>query len=480
MELQASAIAAPSRRRKNGILAICCFSLFIVGLDVTVVNVALPSIGHDLHASISGLQWTVGAYSVVMASLLMFSGSTADRFGRKRTFMTGITVFTTASFLCSLAPSIELLVLFRVMQAVGASMMNPVAMSIITNVFPDARERARAIGVWSAVSGLSIGIGPLAGGLLTETIGWRSIFWVNVPIGIAAIVLAARFVPESRAPRPRRVDPVGQVLVVATLLGLVGGIIEGPRAGWSSPLIVALFSLAAVSLAALLTYEPRRAEPLIQLRFFRSVPFSGATLVAVAAFSAFGGFLFLNTLYLQNVRGLSALHAGLCTLPLAVAAVVFAPLSGRMVGSFGARRSLVLAGACTTVAAVALTRLTADTPLTLLLAVYFVFGAGQGFVNSPITATAVAGMPREQAGVAAGVTSTSRQLGQSLGVAVAGAVVGGAGGASFAQATHPAWWLVAATGIAVVAAGLVTTTPWARRTAAGAVEEPVALSGAVH
>jgi EmrB/QacA subfamily drug resistance transporter len=462
------------RRRQLLVLAICCLSLLLVTMDNTIVNVAIPSIRTDLHASLAGLQWTVDAYILVVASLLMLSGSMGDRLGRRRVFRTGLTVFTLGSLLCSAAPSLPFLVGARMVQAVGGSMMNPVAMSIITNVFPDARERARAIGVWSAVSGLSIAIGPLAGGLLTETIGWRSIFWINAPIGIAAIVLAGRFIPESRAPRPRRVDPVGQVLVITGLLGLVGGIIEGPRAGWSSPLIVALFAVAAASVVGLLVYEPRRSEPLIQLGFFRSVPFSGATVVAVAAFAAFGGFLFLNTLYLQEVRGLSALQAGLCTLPLAVAALVFAPLSGRMVGSFGSRHSLVIAGVCTGLSALALTRLSAGTPLVVLLGVYFVFGAGQGFVNSPITATAVAGMPRAQAGVAAGVTSTSRQIGQSLGVAVAGTIAGaavsGAVDASFPAATHPVWWLMVCCGAAIVTAGLVTTTPWARRTASAALD----------
>jgi EmrB/QacA subfamily drug resistance transporter len=450
------------------VLAICCMSLLHATMDNTIVNVAIPSIRADLHATLSGLQWTVDAYTLVLASLLMLSGSMADRLGRRRVFQTGLTVFTLGSLLCSLAPTLELLVAARMVQAVGGSMMNPVAMSIITNVFTDARQRARAIGVWSAVSGLSIALGPLAGGLLTETVGWRSIFWINAPIGIAAIVLAARFVPESRAPHPRRVDPVGQVLVMAALLGLVGGIIEGPRSGWSSPLIVGLFAVAAASVAGLLVYEPRRRDPLIQLGFFRSVPFSGATLVAVAAFSAFGGFLFLNTIYLQDVRGLTALQAGLCTLPLALGTLVFSPISGRMVAVWGGRRSLVLAGICTAVSALVLTQLTATTSLVLLLGTYLVFGIGQGFVNSPITATAVAGMPRSQAGVAAAIASTSRQVGQSLGVAIAGSIAGAAGGAAasgFAPATHPAWWAITACGAAVLVIGLATTSRWAHGTA---------------
>ena len=222
------------------------------------MNVALPSIGRELHAGISGLQWTVGAYTVVMASLLMFSGSTADRLGRKRTFVIGLTVFSVASLLCSLAPSVELLVAFRVLQAVGGSMMNPVAMSIITNTFTDPRERAQAVGVWGAVFGISMALGPIVGGALVSSVGWRSIFWINIPVGLAAIVLTLRFIPESRAPRPRRFDPVGQVLVIVLLATLTYGIIEAPSRGWASPVILAAFSASGAALLALLVYEPRR------------------------------------------------------------------------------------------------------------------------------------------------------------------------------------------------------------------------------
>src|SRR5215211_5436628 len=222
--------AEPSRNRKVGILLISCMSLFIVGLDITAVNVALPSIGRELDAGISGLQWTVSAYTVVMASLLMFAGSTADRFGRKRTFIVGLSVFSVASLLCSLAPSVELLVAFRVLQAIGGSMLNPVAMSIITNTFTDPRERAQAVGVWGAVFGISMALGPIVGGTLVSSVGWRSIFWINIPIGIAEILLTLRFIPESRAPRPRRFDPIGQVLVIVMLSSLTYGIIEASAA----------------------------------------------------------------------------------------------------------------------------------------------------------------------------------------------------------------------------------------------------------
>jgi len=241
-----------SQRRRLLVLAICCMSLFIVGLDVTIVNVALPSIGRDLHAGVSGLQWTVDAYTLVLASLLMLSGSTADRVGRRRTFQLGLALFTLGSLLCSLAPGLGWLVAFRMVQAVGGSMLNPVAMSIITNTFIQPAERARAIGIWGGVVGLSMALGPLAGGLLVESVGWRGIFWVNIPVGVAAIVLTAMFVPESRAPRPRRLDPVGQMLVIVLLASLVYGLIEGPGRGWASAEILSCFALSAAALVALI------------------------------------------------------------------------------------------------------------------------------------------------------------------------------------------------------------------------------------
>src|SRR4029077_7095200 len=214
------------RRRRRLVLAICCMSLLIVGLDKTIVNVALPSIGRELHTSVSGLQWTVDAYTLVLASLLMLSGSMADRFGRRRVFETGLVLFTLGSLLWSVAARQGLVVVFRMLQAVGGSMLNPVAMSIIRNVFTDARERAQAIGMWGATVGISLALGPVVGGALVQSVGWRSIFWINVPVGLAALALTMRFVPESRAPRPRRLDPVGQVLVIVLLSSLTYGIIE--------------------------------------------------------------------------------------------------------------------------------------------------------------------------------------------------------------------------------------------------------------
>src|SRR6202050_5183550 len=218
----------------NLILAICCMSVLIFSMDATIVNVALPAIQTDLHARLAGLQWILDAYTLVVASFLMLAGSTSDRFGRRRIFQIGLGVFTVGSFLCSRAGTIEQLIGFRALQGFGASMLNPVALSIIANAFPDPKARARAVGIWGAVAGVSLGIGPLIGGALTETIGWRSIFWINVPIGIIAALLAARLVPESKAARARAFDPAGQALVLIGLATLTWGLIEGPHAGWGS------------------------------------------------------------------------------------------------------------------------------------------------------------------------------------------------------------------------------------------------------
>jgi EmrB/QacA subfamily drug resistance transporter len=445
-------------RRPWLILWICCMSLLIVGIDVTIVNVALPSIRQDLHASLSGLQWSVDAYTLVIGSLLMASGSTADRFGRRRVFQIGLALFTLGSLLCSLAPSVTALVIFRCLQALGGSMLNPVALSIISNTFTEPRARARAMGVWGAVFGISLALGPVVGGVLVTTLTWRAIFWINIPIGVAAIILTKLFVPESKAGTARRFDPWGQLLVIVMLVTLTYGVIEGPADGWSSPLIVATFAVAVAAAVSLVLVERRREQPLLEVRFFRSVPFSGASLIAVFAFGILAGFMFLNTLYLQEGRGYSALHAGLLTLPMAAMICVTAPISGRLVGSRGPRLPLVLAGLAAAVSLTLLTRLSDTTSLPYLLASYVVLGLACGLVNAPISNTAVSGMPNSQAGVAASVASASRQTGNALGVAITGSIVAGASAGGIASASHAAWVVLAACGLAVAALGFASTT----------------------
>ena len=464
-----------SRSRRRLILAICCMSILIVSLDNTVVNVALPSIRRDLDGSISQLQWIVDSYTLVLASLLIAAGSVADRLGRARVFSVGLVVFAGGSLLCSAAPGPNALIVFRMVQAVGGSMLNPVAMSIIRNTFTDPRERAQAIGLWGGVVGLSMALGPLVGGALVAASSWRAIFWINVPVCLAALALVRRFVPESRAPAPRRIDLVGQALVMLGLGSMTYAIIEGGVAGWGSARIAVFAVVAVAALAMLVPYELRRREPLIDPRFFRSKPFAGATVIAITAFIALGGFLFITNLYLQGDRGLSAIETGLYTLPMAAMAFVTAPLSGRLVGRYGPRPSLVAGGLGLLASGLLLTGLTPTTPTDQLLLAYLVFGIGFGMVNPPITNTAVSGMPAAQAGVAAAVASTSRLVGISLGVAIIGAVgVATAHPGGFAQASHVGWWIVAGCGLAVVAVGLVSTT--ARALGGAWTDAPAAIA----
>ncbi|WP_372670695.1 MFS transporter [Amycolatopsis kentuckyensis] len=437
----------PSSRRPALVLAICCASIVVVVMDISIVTVALPSVRRDLGASVSGLQWTVDAYTLVLAGFLVLAGSTADRFGRKRVFLTGLTVFGLGSLLCSVAPGIGWLIAARALQAVGGTMLNPVALAIVVTVYPLPAERARAIGVFGSMSGLALALGPILGGALVDALGWRAVFWVNVPIVVVAIAATLKFVPESRAARGRRFDPVGQVLVVLALGSVVAAIIEARALGWTSPVILGLLALAALAVAALLRYEPRRADPLLELRLFRSVAFSGAIVTALLALCGFGVFLFVTTQYLQDTRGLTALTAGLCLLPVGVLVVVLSPRTGRLVGTRGPRLPLVVAGIALALGGVTSAWLGPATPLPLVLTVYLLFGVFLGTVNPPITNTAVSGMPGSMAGVAGSLASAGRQTGTTLGVALAGTLGTGPG----------VWWLVAALGAGVFALALVST-----------------------
>ncbi|WP_410670875.1 MFS transporter [Amycolatopsis sp. cmx-4-68] len=434
-------------RRPALVLAICCASIVVVVMDISIVTVALPAIRRDLGASVSGLQWTIDAYTLVLAGFLVLAGSTADRVGRKRVFLCGLAVFGLGSLLCSLAPGIGWLIAARAVQAVGGTMLNPVAMAIVATTFPVPAERARAIGVFGSMSGLALALGPILGGALVDGFGWRAVFWVNVPIVAVAIVATALFVPDSRAARARRFDPVGQVLMVVVLGSVVAAIIEARWLGWTSPVILGLLVLAGLGVLGVLRYEPRRADPLLELRLFRSVSFSSAILTAMCALCGFGAFLFVTTQYLQDTRGLTALTAGLCLLPVGVLVLVLSPRTGRLVGTHGPRLPLVVAGIALALGGAASAWLGPATPLPLVLAVYLLFGVFLGTVNPPITNTAISGMPGSMAGVAGSLASAGRQTGTTLGVALAGTIA----------ATGVVWWLVAALGAAVLTLALLGT-----------------------
>ncbi|GAA3192039.1 MFS transporter [Actinocorallia longicatena] len=460
-----------SSRQRSLVLAICCASMIVVVMDISIVNTALPTIHRSLDASVTGLQWTVDAYTLVLASFLLLAGSTADRVGRKRVFQIGLVAFGLGSLLCGLASNTEWLIAARAIQAVGGTMLNPVAMAIIATTFTVPAERAKAIGVFGSMSGLSLALGPILGGALVDAFGWRSIFWINVPIVIIAAVLTTLYVPESRAPRARRFDPVGQLLVVLVLGGVVYAIIEANRYGWTSPEILVLLAVAALSAAVLIAYESRRTDPLLELRLFRSVPFSSAILMALFALCAFGAFLFVTTLYLQNVRGMSALQAGLSLLPVGALIALLSPYTGKLVGARGPRLPLVVSGTALAAGGVLSLLIEPATPLVLVLAIYLLFGVFQGTINPPITNTAVSGMPRSMAGVATSLASAGRQTGTTLGVAIAGAIVGSvSGGTAFTDSERGVWWMVAGLGAGILLLGLISTGAWAKGTAARAAE----------
>ncbi|POX61518.1 MFS transporter [Streptomyces sp. Ru62] len=460
-----------SPQRRSLVLAICCASMIVVVMDISIVNVALPNIRDDLNASVSSLQWTVDAYTLVLASFLLLAGSTADRIGRKRVFLLGLAAFGIGSLLCGLAPGIGWLIGARAVQAVGGTMLNPVAMAIIATTFPEPKERAKAIGVFGSMSGLSLALGPILGGALVDAFDWRSIFWINVPIVAVAIVMTALYVPESRAPRARRPDPVGQLLVILMLGSLVYAIIESNKLGWGSPTILALLAVTVVAALATVGYELRRADPLLELRLFRSVPFSSAILMAFGALCAFGAFLFVTTLYLQEIRGMSALKAGLCVLPVGLLIVLLSPRTGKYVGAHGPRLPLLVSGTALAAGGAVSLFIGPSTPLVALLAIYLLIGVFQGTINPPITNTAVSGMPRSMAGVATSLASAGRQTGTTLGVAIAGTIVGSSvahGGTAYTHAEHSVWWLLVGLGLGIVALALLSTGTWAKETAARA------------
>ncbi|WP_239103936.1 MFS transporter [Microbispora corallina] len=436
-----------STRRRWAVLAICALSMFLVGLDTTIVNVGLPAIGLGLGVDTRGLEWVVDAYTVVMASLLISSGALADRFGRRRVLRCGLVVFGAASLACALAPSPGVLVTARAVQGIGASMLSPVALAIVVNAMPDPRERAQAIGIWGSVFGLSMAAGPVTGGWLIAAFGWRSLFWINAPVIVAALVLSAVFVPESRAPRVRRLDAPGQILLTVVVCVSVAVLIEGPHIGWATPLAWAGYLIVVAAAVGFVAVERRRPEPLMDLALFRRSAFTTAVLGAVALFAALSLGLLLNTLYLQRTQGWTALTTGIATLPMALGATVCAPLSGNLVGRFGARRPLLLAGAFITVGGLSLVDLRPGTSTPHLLLAYLLIGIGFGFANAPITNTAVSGLPQARAGVAGAITSTARQVGSAIGIALAGGLVAGVGPADLASASRPGWLLVAGCGL---------------------------------
>ena len=384
--------------RKKVILYTCCMSLFVVTMDVTVVNVALPSIQSDFHTNLSTLQWVTDGYTLMVASLLLLSGSTADRIGRKRVLQLGLACFGLASFLCGISQTPGQLIAFRMLQGIGGSMLNPVAMSIIT--------------------GISLGMGPIIGGLIVSYFSWRYVFFVNVPIIAAAIILTQKFVPESKVEKTAKNDFVGQALMILFLFSSIYSIIGLPRKGLFAPDILSTGIIGCLAIVIFFIYEYNIDNPLINPRFFLSIPFTSASFLAIFGFIIYNGYLFLNTLYLQEMRGFSPLEAGLSTIPLAFVSFLVAPRAGEMVGRIGTKRPIMLCGISMLAVSFLQLFVTKTTPMIILFIIYIFLGIGFGMLNSPITITAIEGMPLSQSGTAAAIAVTCKQIGNSLGVAL--------------------------------------------------------------
>jgi MFS transporter, DHA2 family, methylenomycin A resistance protein len=414
---------AENRQTKLLTLFAMCFALFMAMLDNTVVNVALPRIQESLGAGVSGLQWVVDAYTLLFASLLLTGGTLGDLFGRKRLFMAGLIIFSLGSLLCGLSGSIGFLIASRALQGVGAAALIPSTLSIITHTFPDPRERAQAIGLWAGVSGLALALGPVVGGLLVDSLGWQSVFFLNVPVGIAGLIVAARFAPESKNPEGRTIDLPGQVLGIAWLGSLTYALIEGNARGWTSPLIVTCLAIAVLGLVAFLLVERRSASPMLQLTFFRNSTFTGG--VTVAALVSFGmfGILFFLSLFMQNVQGYSPVGAGLRFLPATVAIIITAPLAGRWAGRIGSRVPMTIGLAMVGGGMLLYLGVNEFTPYLHWFWIQPIQGVGMGLTMAPMTAAVMSSVPPARSGMASATTNASREVGGTFGIALLGAIL---------------------------------------------------------
>lgn len=404
-------------------LGVLCLSLFVIVVDNTIVNVALPTLVRELGTSTSELQWVVDSYTLVFAGLLLTAGSLGDRFGRRGALSAGLVVFGAASAFAALAGSVDALVVARAVMGIGAALIMPATLSILTNVFTNPRERAVAIALWSAVVGLAVALGPVTGGFLLEHFWWGSVFVVNVPIVAIALLAGRVLVPTSRDPAAPRIDGVGAVLSIVGLTALVWSIIEGPGLGWTSTEVLAGFAVAATALAAFGWWELRTPQPMLDLRLFANPRFTAASSAITLTSFALFGFIFMATQYLQFILGYSALSAGVHTLPFAGAVVVMAPLSSKLVERVGTKlvvtAGLTWFGAGLLVAATS----TVSTGYDRVLIAMLLMGGGMGLAQAPATESIMGALPREKAGVGSAVNDTTRELGGALGVAVIGSIL---------------------------------------------------------
>ena len=423
MRARVLATVLAEENRKWWTLAAVAFGLFMIMLDNTVVNVALPAIERDLNVSISSLEWVVTAYALTFAALLITGGKLGDLFGRKRIFVVGIAVFTLSSLACGLAPSSGFLIGARAVQGVGAAMMNPASLSIITATFPP-RERGQAIGIWAGVSAMALAIGPLVGGLIVDNINWNWIFFINVPVGVAGIIVSQFVIKESRdTSHEQSIDIPGLVLSSAGLFALSYALIEGNKHGWTSPEILGLFAAAAGLLVAFVLVEHFQRLPMLDLSLFKIGSFTGANLVAMLVSLGMFGVFFFVSLYIQNILGWTPTQAGASFLPMTLLIIVVAPIAGKLSDRIGSRW---LMGAGMTLVSISLLfyqRVGLHSTFWTLLPAMLLGGVGMAMTMSPMTAAAMSSVPVDKAGVGSGVLNSFRQLGGSLGIALMGAIL---------------------------------------------------------
>jgi EmrB/QacA subfamily drug resistance transporter len=418
-------------------LGALCFALFMIMLDNTVVNVALPAIRADLGISVSELEWTVAAYALTFASLLLTGGKLGDLLGRRLIFIIGLSVFTLSSLACGLSSSAPELISARAVQGIGAALMMPATLSIISATF-HARERGMAIGIWAGVSAVALAIGPLLGGIITEHISWNWIFYVNVPIGVLAVIAALVVVPESRdTSHEQRLDVPGLLTSGIGLLALVYALIEGHQYGWTSARIVGLFVVAAVALTAFVLLELHQRLPMLDLTLFRNGTFLGANIVAILVTLAMFGIFVFFPIYMQSFRGWSPIQAGAALLPWTLMVVIFAPIAGKLSDRIGSR--WLMAGGMTVVAVccLLLSTVTLHSTFWHMLPAFLLGGLGMSFVMTPMSAAAMGAAPVAKAGVASGVLNTFRQVGVALGIALTGAIVANRAAAAAAGGASP-------------------------------------------
>src|SRR4051812_32489614 len=404
-----------------------CFALFMVMLDNTVVNVALPSIQRSFDASLSSLEWTINAYSLAFAVFLVTGGRLGDIFGRRKVFLIGVVVFAAASATIGFAPSEGWLVASRAVQGLGAALMMPGTLSIITNTFPPA-ERGRAIGPWAGVSAIALALGPLLGGWLTEDVSWRAIFFINLPVAAVAVAVTLFATHESRdETATREVDIPGIAALTVGLTALVLALVQANAWGWGSARIIGLFAIAAISLAVFVALERRSHAPIVDFEFFRSRSYVGANVVAFAiSFGMFAVFFFL-ALYMQNILGYSPLQTGVRFLPSTLVIMVAGPLAGRLADRVGPRTPLVIGLCLVTVSLAWQSRIQIDTSYGFLVVPFILLGLGMGFTMSPMSTAAMNAVDRTKAGVASGTLSMTRMVGGTFGVAALGALVASVG-----------------------------------------------------